>query len=136
MSIAGCTSPAVKILQVKPSAEHPVVAGDYHRADVVAIGVVERLVEGLLHGRPQRIDLPVVHRDHRDGLVSTIGDRSAHDAPSAAAHYCFVSMLRNKATKCKRRSQPQGLARCGTRYVLKGRSSVPGLPMVHQRQWP
>ena len=72
-----------KDLQVEPTAEHPVVAGDHHRADVVAIGVVERLVEGLQHGRPQGIDLPVVHRDQRDGLVATIGDRSAHDAPSA-----------------------------------------------------
>jgi hypothetical protein len=44
-------------LQVKPTAEHPVVAGDYHRTNVVAIGIVERLVEGLLHGWPQRIDL-------------------------------------------------------------------------------
>ena len=38
-------------LQVEPAAEHPLVAGDHQRADVVAVGLVDRLVDGLLHGR-------------------------------------------------------------------------------------
>ena len=64
--------------QVEPAAEHPRVPGDHHRPDAVAVSAVERLLQRLLHGRAQRIDLAVVHGDDRDGIVVAIGDRAAH----------------------------------------------------------
>jgi hypothetical protein len=57
-------------LQVEPAAEHPLVAGDHHRAGVLTLGAVQRVVDRLQHGGAEDVDLAVVHRDHRDGLVA------------------------------------------------------------------
>ena len=63
-------------LQVETAAENPVVSGDHDGAGVVAVGVVERVVEGLLHRRAEDVDFAVVHRDERDGIIEAITDRT------------------------------------------------------------
>jgi len=72
MSIAGWISPDVKDLQVETAAEYPMVSGDHDGAGIVAVGVVERIVEGLLHRRAEKRDFAVAHRDERDGIIEAI----------------------------------------------------------------
>ena len=67
-------------LEVEPAAENPVVSGDHDGAGVVAVGVVEGLLQRLLHGRAEYVDLAVVHGDERNGIVETISYWTAHNS--------------------------------------------------------
>jgi hypothetical protein len=76
MSIAGWISPDVRIFRSNPPLKTPVVSRDHDGAGVVAVGVVERIVEGLLHRRAENVDFAVVHRDERDGIIEAITNRT------------------------------------------------------------
>jgi hypothetical protein len=59
-------------LQVETPAEHPVIALDHDSAGVVALSLVECGVDLGEHGRPEGIDLAVVHGDHGDRFVAAV----------------------------------------------------------------
>ena len=88
-------------LEVEAAAEHPVVAGDDHRAGILAFGAVQGVVDLLQHARTQDVDLAVVECDHGDRVVLAIADRPAHGCSFVAAS-TFVPTLRNEVPIAKR----------------------------------
>ena len=77
---AACRVAGLEDRQVESAAEHPLVAREHDGLGVVLLGAVERLVDRGLHRRPEHIDLAVVERDRRDGLVELVVHRAGHRA--------------------------------------------------------